>query len=154
VPDGDGVARDVTRDPVPVGDRLEILRTHPKLLLNGLVAENPHYLSPDDDIAARLGRNERWRGLGRAGRDELTNAELAAEASLAQPTLATGASTGSTPSGVGGDSWATNGPHAPTGPGQPGPMAATSPQARDHDDSEPHGLQAGCRGSGRPQRAG
>jgi hypothetical protein len=33
-------------------------------LLNGLVAENAHYLSPDDHIAARLGRNERWRGLG------------------------------------------------------------------------------------------
>ena len=64
MPDGEGVARDVTRDPVPVGDGLDILRTHPKLLLNGLVAENPHYLSPDDHIAARLGRNERRRGLG------------------------------------------------------------------------------------------
>jgi hypothetical protein len=64
VPDDEGVARDVTRDPVPVGDRLDILRTHPKLLLNGLVAENPHYLSPDDHIAARLARNERRRGLG------------------------------------------------------------------------------------------
>jgi hypothetical protein len=30
VPDGEGVARDVTRDPVPVGDRLDIVRTHPE----------------------------------------------------------------------------------------------------------------------------
>ena len=93
----------VTRDPVPVGDRLEILRTHPKLLLNGLVAENPHYLAPDDHIAAPPGlqRTMAWPRRRRppdrrADRDELTSAELAAQASLAQPTLGTGTSTGST----------------------------------------------------------
>ena len=118
MPDGDGVARDVTRDPVPVGDRLEILRTHPKLLLNGLVAENPHYLSPDDHIAAR-GRNERWRGLGDVDR----RIAVQAATSSRTPSLPPRPPLPSPPSGqvpphdlppsaVGSASWATNGPHA------------------------------------------
>jgi hypothetical protein len=87
VPDDEGVARDVTRDPVPVGDRLDILRTHPKLLLNGLVAENPHYLSPDDHIAARLGRNERRRGLGDVDRRIAVRPRRAHERRACRPGL-------------------------------------------------------------------
>ncbi len=87
MPDDEGVARDVTRDPVPVGDRLDILRTHPKLLLNGLVAENPHYLSPDDHIAARLGRNERRRGLGDVDRRIAVRPRRAHERRACRPGL-------------------------------------------------------------------
>jgi hypothetical protein len=32
---------------------LDLLRTHPKLLLDGLVIENPHYLTPDNYLALR-----------------------------------------------------------------------------------------------------
>ncbi|MGZ4801969.1 MAG: MEDS domain-containing protein [Solirubrobacteraceae bacterium] len=32
---------------------VELLKTHPKLLLGGLVLENPHFLSPDEYRAAR-----------------------------------------------------------------------------------------------------
>jgi hypothetical protein len=31
-----------------------MLKTHPKLLLGGMVLENPHYLSPDELLAARV----------------------------------------------------------------------------------------------------
>jgi hypothetical protein len=31
----------------------ELLRTHPKLLLGGLLIDNPHYLSPDEYLASR-----------------------------------------------------------------------------------------------------
>jgi hypothetical protein len=138
VPDGDGVARDVTRDPVPVGDRLDILRTHSEAVAHRPgggepplpVPGRPHRRPPGPQRTTAWPRRRRPPDR-RAGRDELTNAELAAEASLAQPTLATGASTGSTPSGVGGDSWATNGPHAPTGPAPPGaPASGLNPPRR------------------------
>ena len=32
---------------------LDLVRTHPKLLLGGLVIENPHYLTPDDYLALK-----------------------------------------------------------------------------------------------------
>jgi hypothetical protein len=35
------------------GIMLDLLRTHPKLLLGGLVIENPHYLTPDDYLAMK-----------------------------------------------------------------------------------------------------
>jgi hypothetical protein len=35
------------------GALLELLRTHPKLLLGGLLIDNPHYLSPDEYAASR-----------------------------------------------------------------------------------------------------
>jgi DNA-binding CsgD family transcriptional regulator len=38
------------------GVLLELLRTHPKLLMDGLVVDNPHYLAPDEYLAARRAR--------------------------------------------------------------------------------------------------
>lgn len=35
------------------GMMVDLLKTHPKLLLGGLVLENPHYLSPDEYRASR-----------------------------------------------------------------------------------------------------
>lgn len=35
------------------GVMLELLRTHPKLLIGGLLIDNPHYLSPDEYLASR-----------------------------------------------------------------------------------------------------
>jgi hypothetical protein len=35
------------------GMMLDMLRTHPKILLGGLVLENPHYLTPDEFRASR-----------------------------------------------------------------------------------------------------
>jgi hypothetical protein len=35
------------------GVLMDLLRTHPKLLLGGLVIENPHHLSADEFTAAR-----------------------------------------------------------------------------------------------------
>jgi hypothetical protein len=32
---------------------MELLKTHPKVLLGGLVFENPHYLSPDEYRSAK-----------------------------------------------------------------------------------------------------
>jgi hypothetical protein len=32
---------------------VDLLRTHPKLLLGGMLLENPHYLSPDEFLAQR-----------------------------------------------------------------------------------------------------
>jgi hypothetical protein len=32
---------------------LDLLRTHPKLLLGGLVIENPHYLTPDEYLTLK-----------------------------------------------------------------------------------------------------
>jgi hypothetical protein len=32
---------------------VDLLRTHPKLLIGGLVIDNPHYLSPEEFLAAR-----------------------------------------------------------------------------------------------------
>jgi DNA-binding CsgD family transcriptional regulator len=32
---------------------LELLRTHPKVLLNGLVLDNPHYVTPDEYLPLR-----------------------------------------------------------------------------------------------------
>ena len=35
------------------GIMLDLLRTHPKLLLGGLLIENPHYLTPDDYLSLK-----------------------------------------------------------------------------------------------------
>ena len=35
------------------GMMLDLLRTHPKLLLGGLLIENPHYLTPDEYLALK-----------------------------------------------------------------------------------------------------
>jgi hypothetical protein len=35
------------------GILLDLLTTHPKVLLGGIVLENPHYLSPDEYQASR-----------------------------------------------------------------------------------------------------
>ena len=35
------------------GMMLDLLRTHPKLLLGGLVIENPHYLTPDEYLTLK-----------------------------------------------------------------------------------------------------
>jgi hypothetical protein len=35
------------------GIMLDLVRTHPKLLLGGLVIENPHYLTPDDYLTLK-----------------------------------------------------------------------------------------------------
>jgi hypothetical protein len=35
------------------GVLVELLRTHPKLLIGGLLIDNPHYLSPDEYLASR-----------------------------------------------------------------------------------------------------
>ncbi len=32
---------------------VDVLKTHKKLLLGGLVLENPHYLTPDEFLATR-----------------------------------------------------------------------------------------------------
>jgi hypothetical protein len=39
----------------------EVLRTHPKVLLNGLALENPHYQAVDEDLTALRARA--WRSL-------------------------------------------------------------------------------------------
>jgi hypothetical protein len=39
------------------GIMLDLLRTHPKLLLGGLMIENPHYLTPDDYLALKHSRH-------------------------------------------------------------------------------------------------
>jgi DNA-binding CsgD family transcriptional regulator len=56
------------------GVLLELLRTHPKLLMGGLVIDNPHYLAPDDYVATRRARA--WDALSDHERDV---AQLAAE---------------------------------------------------------------------------
>ena len=35
------------------GMMLDLLRTHPKLLLGGLLIENPHYLTPDEYLTLK-----------------------------------------------------------------------------------------------------
>ena len=55
------------------GVMVELLRTHPKLLVGGLSLDNPHYLAPDEYVVSRrarcLGCAERERapcgGVGR-----------------------------------------------------------------------------------------
>lgn len=56
------------------GVLLEVLRTHPKLLMGGLVIDNPHYLPPDEYLASR--RVRVWAALSD---EERRVAELAVE---------------------------------------------------------------------------
>jgi DNA-binding CsgD family transcriptional regulator len=69
---------------------LELLRTHPKLLIAGLVIDNPHSLGPDEYVATRRARA--WAGLteGEHGVAELvgqglSTAEVAARQSRSRP---------------------------------------------------------------------
>jgi hypothetical protein len=135
VPDGEGVARDVTRDPVPVGDRLDILRTHSEAVAHRPgggepplpVPGRPHRRPPGPQRTTAWPRRRRPPDR-RAGGDELTNAELAAQASLAQPTLGTGTSTRShAPASA---TWHTCSPHrSRSAPGTMPRRPSTSVQA-------------------------
>jgi len=53
---------------------VELLRTHPKLLVGGLSLDNPHYLGPDAYVASR--RVRAWAALSES---ERRVAELAAD---------------------------------------------------------------------------
>jgi hypothetical protein len=135
VPDGESVARDVTRDPVPVGDRLDILRTHSEAVAHRPgggepplpVPGRPHRRPPGPQRTTAWPRRRRPPDR-RAGRDELTNAELAAQASLAQPTLGTGTATRShAPASA---TWHTCSPHrSRSAPGTMPRRPSTSVQA-------------------------
>ena len=70
---------------------VDLLRTHPKLLLVGLVIDNPHYLSPDDYLTTRPDRVHGWAGLTTLERQVVelvaeghTNTEISDRLALSQ----------------------------------------------------------------------
>lgn len=70
---------------------LELLRTHPKLLLGGLMIENPHYLTPDEYFAQRRDSLRGWTALSETQRyvaelvaDGSSNVDIADRLSLSR----------------------------------------------------------------------
>jgi DNA-binding CsgD family transcriptional regulator len=73
---------------------LDLLRTHPKMLLSGHVIENPYYVAPDDYVATRRDRGQGWAALTEVERyiAELaatgaSTVEIADRAAMAHPVV-------------------------------------------------------------------
>jgi DNA-binding CsgD family transcriptional regulator len=73
---------------------IELLKTHPKLLVGGLVIDNPYHLDPEEYLASRPDRRHGWTALTEVERrlaelvaQGLNNAQIGVHLSQDRPTV-------------------------------------------------------------------